>query len=110
MAAQLFDQMTSQGAPIVAVNAFGSHELQFAEEGLATNAVDVTFEMIIAPESAPTSTTQFRQFGSAYGDWAWTGDGDGLGFDNWESDIAMELTIEINGTSTTQRMDEPVVP
>ncbi len=109
MAAQLFDQMTDQGAPIVAVNGFGTHELIFAEEGLATNAVDVTFEMTLAPPSAPTSVTQFRQFGSAYGDWAWTAGSDGLEFANWESDIAMEMTIEINGVVTTLPSSDPPI-
>lgn len=101
MAAQLLAQVTETGAPIVAVNGFGTHELQFAEEGLATNSVDVTFEMIVAPASAPTSTTTVRQSGSAYGDWAWTAGSDRVEFSNWETDVMMEMTVEIEGVVTT---------
>lgn len=100
MAAQLFVEMQDTGMPIVAVNGFGSHELQFAEEGLATNSVDVTFELVLAPSDAPTSVTQLRQFGSAYGDWAWIADSDRVAFSNWESDVKLEMSIEVSGVVT----------
>ena len=101
MAAQLLTQMQSTGMPVVAVSGFGTHELQLAEEGLATNAVDVTFELTIAPADAPTSITQLRQFGSAYGDWAWVAASDRVEFSNWETDVAIEMTIEVGGVVTT---------
>lgn len=101
MAAQLLTQMQGTGMPVVAVSGFGTHELQLAEEGLATNAVDVTFELTVAPADAPTSITQLRQFGSAYGDWAWVAASDRVEFSNWETDVQLEMTIEIEGVVTT---------
>ena len=101
MAAQLLVEMQKTGMPVVAANGFGTQELQFAEEGLATNSVDVTFELILAPADAPTSTTQLRQFGSAYGDWAWSAGSDRVEFSNWETDVKLDMTIEIAGVVTT---------
>ncbi|HEU4850185.1 MAG TPA: hypothetical protein VFS93_07225, partial [Terrimesophilobacter sp.] len=101
MAAQLLTQMQNTGMPVVAVSGFGTQELQLAEEGLATNSVDVTFELTVAPADAPTSITQLRQFGSAYGDWAWVAASDRVEFSNWETDVKLEMTIEIGGVVTT---------
>ncbi len=100
MAAQLLIELQATGMPVVTVNGFGSHELQFAEEGLATNSVDVTFELVLAPSDAPTSVAQLRQFGSAYGDWAWIADSDRVTFSNWESDVKLEMSIEVSGVVT----------
>lgn len=101
MAAQLLVEMQKTGMPIVAASGSGTQELQFAEEGLATHSVDVTFELILAPADAPTSTTRLHQSGSAYGDWAWTGDSDRVEFSNWETDVTLDMSIEIGGVVTT---------
>lgn len=97
MAQQLTVEFTNIGMPIVNLTGFGNHRLEFSEEGLATSSVDVTFDLTLAPEGAPTSTAQLRQFGSAYGDWAWIAGSSHIGFTNWESDVKLEMAIEVGG-------------
>ncbi|HRN28995.1 MAG TPA: hypothetical protein PK890_04770, partial [Terrimesophilobacter sp.] len=97
MAEQLALEFTNLGMPVVDLDGFGNHRLEFTEEGLATSTVDVTFDLLLAPESAPTSTTRLRQFGSAYGDWAWLAGSESIGFSNWVSDVKLEMAIEVGG-------------
>lgn len=99
LAAQLVTEMQGRGLPVLAASGSGTQLLRFTAGGPAEYTTDLTFDITMEPSDGLASTMRLHQSGTAHGDWSLTADGR-LEFDDWESAVALELSLEIGGAVT----------
>jgi hypothetical protein len=99
LAAQLVTEMQGRGLPVLAASGSGTQLLRFAEGGPAEYTTDLTLEITMEPSDGLTSTMRLHQSGTAHGDWSLTS-GERIEFSDWESAVALELSLEVGGVVT----------
>ena len=106
MAAQLGENLSSNGLNVISSTGAGEAGIYFDQEGYAGSGTSVAYTIVVDMGDGLVMTMVQHHDGSPGGNWAWDGDSDStIVFDGWTGELVITTDTSINGmaapTSTT---------
>jgi len=100
MAAQLGENLSSNGLAVVSSTGAGESGLYFDQEGYAGSATNASYTIVIDMGDGLVMTMVQHHEGSPGGNWAWDGESEStMVFEGWSGELVITTDTSINGTA-----------